>query len=689
VDCRPATTIMSQKSPKCTDPCYAAADWITQPESTLVLNGLKRFLVGQPLRTAQGIHERLTKRVALAVFASDALSSVAYATEEILLVLAVAAAYAHDRAPFFYVLPISLAIAILLWLLTSSYRQTIHAYPSGGGAYIVAKDNLGITAGLTAAAALLVDYVLTVSVSVAAGVEAVTSAAQGTDFAWLADHRATLCVGMIALGALANLRGIRESGSIFAVPTYLFLFSYLGMIAWGLAYFALNPSAAPAPVDPKHAEGYALQPLGMLLLLGAFANGCTALTGVEAISNGVPAFRQPESRNAATTLLWMALLLTVMFLGTSGLAYLYGVEPRQNETVISQFARIIFADPYMRWAYYLVQASTAAILVLAANTSFADFPRLASLMARDRFLPQQFTNVGDRLVFSNGILLLAFVSALLVWMFKGDTSRLIPLYAVGVFLSFTLSQAGMVRHWWREGKRPRTAAVTVRSGADPLEAHAGPPAVEESAAPDARGWQRSIVINGLGAVATALVLVVFLLTKFIHGAWIVVVVVPLLVLMFRAIHHYYVNINAQLQLGDVSLLVPEHSQVLIPIVRVHKGMIHVLEYALGLSPDVQAVYVEVDPVETDQVRRDWDRLRSGVPLKVLPSPYRAFVGVLLDYINVMEAARGDNVVTVLLPEFVTTHWWQQFLHNQPMFLLKTALMYRNGIVVSSVPYQVH
>jgi amino acid transporter len=462
-----------------------------------VLNALKRFLVGQPLRTSQAIHERLSKRVALAVFSSDALSSVAYATEEILLVLAVAAAYGRDSGQFFYVLPISVVIAVLLWLVTSSYRQTIHAYPSGGGAYIVAKDNLGVTAGLTAAAALLVDYVLTVSVSVAAGVEAVTSAAHGTDLAWLAGHRAALCVGMISLVAVGNLRGIRESGSIFAVPTYLFLFSFIGMIAWGLGYYALHPGTVAIPVAavPRMAHGYAPQPLSLFLLLGAFANGCTALTGVEAISNGVPAFRQPESRNAATTLLWMAILLTVMFLGTSGLAYLFGVEPRQEETVISQIARTVFADPRMSWAYYLVQASTAAILVLAANTSFADFPRLASLMARDRFLPQQFRNMGDRLVFSNGILLLAFFSALLAWVFKGDTSRLIPLYAVGVFLSFTLSQAGMVRHWWREGKRRPAAEITDQAPADSPEAHAASRSGEDSATPVARRWRRSIVIN--------------------------------------------------------------------------------------------------------------------------------------------------------------------------------------------------
>jgi amino acid transporter len=652
----------------------------------MVLDFLKRCLVGAPLRTSEAQEERLSKPVALAVFASDALSSVAYASEEILLVLAVAAAYAHDNGPLFYLLPISLVIAGLLWLVTASYRQTIHAYPSGGGAYIVAKKNLGTTAGLTAAAALLVDYVLTVSVSVAAGVEAVTSAAQGTNLAWLAGHRASICVGMITLVALANLRGIRQAGRIFAVPTYLFLFSFLGMIAWGLAYFVLYPEtkAISAAGDLRHAEGYVLQPLSLFLLLGAFANGCTALTGVEAISNGVPAFRPPESRNAATTLLWMATLLTVMFLGTGGLAYLYGVQPRQDETVISQLARTVFSDPWMHWAYYLVQAATAAILILAANTSFADFPRLASLMSRDRFLPQQFMNIGDRLVFSNGVLLLAFFSALLVWVFGGDTSRLIPLYAVGVFLSFTLSQAGMVRHWWREGTR--SGGGSAKSTSEGANESSTMLPVAKKVSPGAQSWRRSIVINGLGALATATVLMIFLLTKFVHGAWIVAVIVPLLVLMFRAIHHYYSTLDAQMSLDDVPPLVTRSNRVIIVVVRVNRGMVQVLDYALGLSRDVQAVYVENDPADTPQVQHDWQRLRCEIPLKVLPSPYRAFVGVLVDYINAVDAERGDDVITVLLPEFVTARWWQQSLHNQPLFLLKNALLYRTGIVVSSVPY---
>src|SRR3954451_8302867 len=419
-----------------------------------LLNRMFRRLIGRPLETAQSAHERLSKRVALAVFSSDALSSTAYATEEILTVLAVATLAGGGLASF-YVLPISLAIVVLLWLITFSYRQTIHAYPSGGGAYIVAKENLGVYAGLTAAAALLVDYTLTVAVSISSGVAAVTSAVQGTPFAWISDHRVVLCLAAITLITLANLRGIRESGVIFSVPTYLFVVSLLITIGWGLIqHFRTGAVVAPATEDLKLAEGYAPQPLSVFLLLGAFSNGCTALTGVEAISNGVPAFKKPEAENAGTTLIWMSCLLTVLFLGTSALAYLYGVRPRVEETVIAQFARTIFTGP-MAWAYYVVQAATAGILLVAANTSFADFPRLASLMARDRFLPMQFAHLGDRLVFNSGIAALALFAAILVSGFGGDTSRLIPLYAVGVFLSFTLSQAGMVVHWWRlRDRRP-------------------------------------------------------------------------------------------------------------------------------------------------------------------------------------------------------------------------------------------
>src|ERR1700716_413018 len=416
---------------------------------------LKRLLVGSPIRTARLAHERLTKKTALAIFASDALSSTAYATEQILLVLA-AGYVAGQTDAFSRVIPISIAIAILLVIVAISYRQTIYAYPSGGGAFIVAKENLGTLPGLVAGASLLVDYVLTVSVSVAAGVEAITSAMVGTRFAGLHNHRVWLCLFFIAFITVANLRGVREAGSLFAAPSYAFIFSFLCLIGYGLFRYYLSPGIVPMPndADLKIAEGYQPHPLTLLLLLGAFANGCAALTGIEAISNGVQAFKQPESKNAATTLSWMAALLITMFLGASVLTHLYNIHPLEHETVISQIARIVFVGP-LGWFYYVVQATTAAILVLAANTSYAGFPRLASLLARDRLLPRQLANLGDRLVFSNGIVLLAVFSGALVWAFRGDTSRLIPLYAVGVFLSFTLSQAGMVVHWRREGNMLR------------------------------------------------------------------------------------------------------------------------------------------------------------------------------------------------------------------------------------------
>src|ERR1043166_726192 len=425
---------------------------------------LKRLLVGSPIRTARLAHERLSKKTALAIFASDALSSTAYATEQILLVLAAdylaGGAHAFER-----VVPISIAISLLLVVVAISYRQTIFAYPSGGGAFIVAKENLGTLPGLIAGASLLVDYVLTVSVSVAAGVEAITSAMVGTRFAGLHDHRIWLCLFFIAFITVANLRGVREAGALFAAPSYAFIFSFLCLIGYGLIRYYLNPGlAVPAnDADLKIAEGYGPQPLHLFLILGAFANGCAALTGIEAISNGVTAFKQPEAKNASTTLGWMAVLLIVMFVGASILGYVFHIHPHEHETVVSQIARVVFTGP-LGWFYYVVQATTAAILILAANTSFAGFPRLASLLARDRFLPRQLANLGDRLVFSNGIVLLAIFSGFLVWAFRGDTSRLIPLYAVGVFLSFTLSQTGMVVHWWREGKTLREMRAAAGAG---------------------------------------------------------------------------------------------------------------------------------------------------------------------------------------------------------------------------------
>lgn len=636
---------------------------------------LKRLLVGSPIRTARLAHERLTKKTALAIFASDALSSTAYATEQILLVLA--AAYVAGQAnAFSRVVPISLAICALLVIVTISYRQTIHAYPSGGGAFIVAKENLGTMPGLVAGASLLVDYVLTVSVSTAAGVEAITSAVVGTRFAGLHEHRVLLCLFFITFIMIANLRGVREAGSLFAAPSYAFIFSFLCLIVYGLVRYYMNPGIAPVPnaADLKIAEGYQAHPLTMLLLLGAFANGCAALTGIEAISNGVQAFKQPESKNAATTLSWMAALLIVMFLGASVLTYLFNIHPLEHETVISQIARTVFTG-HFGWFYYVIQATTAAILVLAANTSFAGFPRLASLLARDRFLPRQLANLGDRLVFSNGIVLLAVFSGVLVWAFRGDTSRLIPLYAVGVFMSFTLSQAGMVVHWWREGKSLQAKRRTVK-------ASSGEPAAEKKS-----HWRKSIVINGIGATATFVVLMVFILTKFLHGAWLVVVLIPLLVLMFLRIHKHYFHVAQQLSTEGLAGLRPIHHEVIVPISGIHRGVIAALEYAKSIAPHhVTAVYVNLDDEATQKLREKWQQWGSGVNLVVVASPYRSLLRPFLNYVDRVKRSSHGEVVTIVLPEFVPAKWWQNLLHNQNTLFLKGALLFKKGVVVTNVPY---
>jgi amino acid transporter len=640
---------------------------------------IKRLLVGRALRTEQAVHERLTKKTALAVFSSDALSSTAYATEEILLVLAAAAA-ATASGSFHYVVPVSIGIAVLLAIVATSYRQTIHAYPSGGGAYIVAKENLGTTPGLIAGASLLVDYVLTVSVSIAAGVAAITSAVQGTHYAWLSDHKVILCLIFIAFIATANLRGVRESGALFATPTYVFVVSFLFMIVFGLFHYFIYGGAAPIPSaeELKIAEGYRLQPMTLFLLLAAFSNGCAALTGIEAISNGVQAFKKPEAHNAATTLIWMAILLTAMFLGTSVMAYLYHVHPKESETVISQFARIMFTGP-LGWFYYVVQAATAAILVLAANTAFADFPRLSSLLARDRFLPRQFANRGDRLVFSNGIVILAIFSGVLVIAFGGDTSRLIPLYAVGVFLSFTLSQSGMVVHWLRE------RGTLSKSVPDDEEIHRSYFVTDEVTA--AANWKKSLVINAVGALATFVVLCVFIATKFIHGAWIVVVVIPLLVLLFRSIHKHYVMVAKQLSTEGLEQLRPIKHTVIVPISGIHRGVVSALQYARSIASDrVQAVYVDFEEEATASLKDKWERWGAGVQLVVLPSPYRELTRPLLRHIGRLARENSDTIITVVLPEFIPAKWWQHFLHNQSSLLLKGSLLFKKGVIVTSVPY---
>jgi amino acid transporter len=603
----------------------------------VLVHRLKRFLVGTPLPTAQARHERLGKATALAVFASDALSSVAYATEEILLVLVIAGAAALS-----YSLPIAFAIAILIAIVVSSYRQTILAYPRGGGAYIVSKDNLGTVSGLIAAAALMIDYVLTVAVSVAAGIAAVTSAVPA-----LFRYRVWLCVvGVVAI-AVANLRGIRESGQIFAVPTYLFIASLFGLVVYGSVGAVFDfIGEAPYPPHPPGLEG-----IGLFLILRAFAAGCAALTGVEAVSDGVPALRPPEAHNARVVLSWLGIVLIALFIGISFLSYDFGIRPRQDETVISQLARHVFGTGA---AYYEIQLVTMLILLLAANTSFADFPRLAFFLARDRFIPRQFGTQGDRLVFSNGIVILGGLAALLLVIFRGDTHALIPLYAVGVFISFTLSQSSMVRRWLR-----------LRS----------------------EGWWWRAALNGVGAAVTGLVMVTIAVTKFSHGAWIVLLLIPTLVAVFLAIHRHYDDVAAQLSLEDFAPPPAMTNTVLVLVGDLHKGIVRAIQYAQTLSPSAKAVYVETDPERTRRLEERWGKWGLGAPLIVLNSPYRSILGPLTDYIEQLQRQRGDtHVVTIVLPEFIPARWWQQILHNQTALLIKGQLLFRKNVVVTDVPH---
>jgi amino acid transporter len=616
-----------------------------------MLATLRNLLLGSPLSTAEEMHQRLTKVQALAVFSSDALSSVAYATEEILIVLVTAGSAALEMS-----LPISCAIVVLLVIVAVSYYQTIHGYPSGGGAYIVAYDNLGVWPGLTAAAALLIDYVLTVAVSITAGVAAIVSA-----FPILLPFRVELCLLAILLIAWANLRGVRESGTLFAVPTYGFVVILLTLIVVGAARLAAG-TLDPAPIQPAPAAGAGAQSLMLFLILRAFASGCTALTGVEAISNGIPAFRKPEADNAGKTLLAMAALLAVMFLGLSLLARSLNVTPVEHETVVSQIGRQVFGSKPL---YFALQAATALILVLAGNTSFADFPRLSAILARARFLPRQLTNLGDRLVFANGILMLAILASTLVVVFGGQTHRLIPLYAVGVFLSFTLSQAGMVRHWRKAG---------------------------------GRGWQWKAVVNGIGAAATSVVLVVIVVTKFIHGAWIVSLLIPFFVWVFHVIKRHYLSVAEQLSLDGLKpekwtgLATNKRHKVVVPISGMHRGTLAALYFARTLSKDVTAVVVDVEPQVTDRVRDKWPTWGHGISLAVLESPYRSTVGPLLAYLDKADRQNPQRgAAVVVLPEFVPARWWHHLLHNQTALLIKAVLTYRRALagtsrVIIDVPY---
>jgi amino acid transporter len=610
------------------------------------MSALKRLFIGNPLSTEQLAHERLPKRIALAVFASDALSSVAYATEAILIALLVAGSQALNL-----VTPVAIGIALLLITVAFSYRQTILAYPQGGGAYIVARENLGTVPSLVAAAPLLISYILTVAVSMSAAVAAITSAVRV-----LEPYRVELALILIALVTIANLRGLKESGQVFAAPTYLFIVSMFVMIAVGLFKVATGQVIqAPPPEVLPVTTG--ISSISFFLILRAFAAGCTALTGIEAISDGVPAFKKPESKNAATTLVVMVLILCTMFLGITVLADVYNIVPdgsHEPETAISQLARAIFGATSP--IYYVLQVATMLILVLASNTAYADFPRLSYFLASDRFLPRQFAQRGDRLVFSNGVMTLGMLSAILVIAFGAREQALLPLYAVGVFMSFTLSQFGMVMR----GRRLKLP-----------------------------GWWRGAIVSSIGAIVTAVVLVVVGVTRFLEGAWAVILLIPVLVLILLSIHRHYKNVAQQLSLVDAPppAAVRRHTAVVL-ISGVHRGVIPAIEFALSLAPDnVTALYVELDAESTAIIRRKWEQWGSGIPLVILPSPYRSLVRPLLQYIDELDKMYEDDVLTVIMPEFIPSKWWHHLLHNQTALLIRTALLFRKGQVVISVPYR--
>lgn len=638
-----------------------------------VVQRVRTALFGAPLTTAQSVHERLTKVKALAVLSSDAISSVAYATEASLAILITAGLGVLHFNPW-----IAGAIAALMIIVGTSYFQTIHAYPQGGGSYIVARDNLGDWPGLVAAAALLIDYVLTVSVSVSAGVDAIVS----LNTARLSEFSVPVGVVFIILIMVVNLRGVRESGTIFAAPTYLFISAFLVMIGTGIVHAALAPGGLFTPIAP-HVHpfgpplGWAPEKLSLLLVLTAFASGCSAMTGVEAISNGVPAFHAPESKNAARTLIWMVSVLVTLFLGTTYLAWRFGIEPYSTgePTVTSQIAKLLFGgSPLTSWFYYLIQIATTLILILAANTSYADFPRLASILAHDGWLPKGFSFRGNRLAFSSGIVVLTVLATVLMIAFAGNTEALINLYALGVFTAFTLSQSGMVIHWWRLREQPGS------------------------------GWQRSMIINGIGAFTTGLVAVVIMITKFDRGAWIVMLLVPILVLLFRGIAAHYQEVKRQITHLDVQPATSVRNQALAPISRMDRVAERTLSYARSLGLDVTVVHVTTEQEDDTDFREAFYRWTHDVEMKekaqswgsrtpapmprlvVIRSPYRALVAPFLEYVRQRRQANPGGIVTVFLPEYVPEHFWERALHNETALRLKLALYSMSGVVVTNVPY---
>jgi len=618
------------------------------------------WLIGRPLQTADAPHQTIGRTVGLAVFASDALSSTAYATQEILVVLAAAGAIAFGLA-----LPIAVAIVVLLAIVTISYEQTIHAYPGGGGAYIVARDNLGELPAQTAGAALLTDYILTVAVSISSGVAQIVSA-----FPAIGPYRVTLAVSLVLLVTVVNLRGVRESGRAFAIPTYFFLASMILTVGIGLVRYFTGTLGTVVDPPLMHVGG-PLTVVAPFLLLHAFANGTTALTGVEAISNGIPAFREPRSRNAGITLIWMSCILGTLFLGITYLAIQINAVPSEFETVVSQLARTVLNGRDL--PYLIVISATTVILIMAANTSFADFPRLSAIAAGDGFLPRQLTYRGSRLVYSRGIVTLAALACLLIILFQASVTLLIPLYAIGVFLSFTLSQTGMARRWWKIGHLAPDTEVRERGSTLRYEG----------------GWRLKLVVNGIGAVCTAVVMLVFATTKFTQGAWIILVLVPILVTVFSSIHRHYKALARNLSLEDYGPppQVRRH-RVLLAVSGVHRGTLAALRYARSLSDDVTAVHVSIDDAETERVREKWETWGDGVRLVMLDSPYRLLLEPLLAYIQEIAAQRQPGeTITIVVPQFVPNRWWSNLLHTQTALWLRMALMYKPGIVITDVPYQ--
>jgi amino acid transporter len=629
-----------------------AASIPTTPGARM-LHKLRGIVLGRPLASEEEVGERLSKVKALAIFSSDAISSSAYATEEILRAFVIAGA---ALAAFTYAIPVSIAIALLLGVVAFSYRQVCIAYPTGGGSYSVSKANLGRIASLVAASALLIDYNLTVAVSTSSAVEQITSAVPE-----LAPISVGIGVTAIALMTIANLRGLREAGNIFALPTYLFLGSAFLMIGLGaFRIVVLGDTRAPDP-EAIAAATDTTQAVGILVLLRAFSSGAVALTGTEAIATGVPAFKPPESKNAATTLLFMAGILGILFVGITFLASNFGILPvdePEKQTVIAQVAAVVFGGDSI--GFYLFQTFTALLLFLAANTSFNAFPRLAAVLGMDGFFPRQFSFRGDRLAFSMGIVALGLIAASLVVIFGGHTHALIPLYAVGVFIDFTIAQAGMIRHWWRE----RTP-----------------------------GWRRRLTINAIGCVSTAIVAIVVTTIKFVDGAWLVVLLIPILVAVMLFIRREYDDQERELHVrGDLVAEGPHREQrVVVPVNGINRAVIQAVNFGRTMSPDIRAVYVTEDPEAADALRERWERQVPGVPLVIVESPYRAVISPFVAYLDVLDQAwppdKQAPITIVVLPEYVPRHWWDRLLYNQTAKRLKAAILGREHTVIADVPYR--